>query len=1163
MYSGEYEFTVRAPVEQVDITYLAVVTTELEVMFDRMLDYVREQQGLMASDRVQMVIGSGDFYVWSQLMPFSRLDGSFFLGLIENALDSNESLVLDGVTCTIKYYKQQRPRGRKVLSSTAEEFVRKKTSICQIWSERICFWVGVAFGVCEHEDLDKFTKLRRYGKRGTNVQEAAGREMQQLCGMGETITYEEVPLVEAKIQCSIMIVDYEGMTIRYSSAKYDRVICLLLISEGEGHFHYVKKDYIGQLWSKSQFCRQCSKAYANDGHKCIKKCRACKASYCDGKDMTSWSMFTYECPECNCKFYDKKCFNYHLRKQLCAKFTKCMECNYLHTRDEEHVCGHRKCHNCGVQVSLDTPHECYHQRLKDTSLPKPSLKYMFYDYETYLDANNVHVTAAIVAMIAESEEVFKFFSTTEFVSFFLTERFKGYTLIAHNSGRYDFHFIKQEFIKRGVETSDVCNGNTIFYSKVKDYEIRFVDSYRLIPIPLRAFSKSFGLTETAKGYFPYRFLNEETRTYIGPVPGMEWFDFDCMKPGDRKDALKWYESMQGKEISIMDLCWSYCESDVLLLKEGCLAFREIFMEQTEGEVDPLQYITIASVCMTIYRRFHLPESTIGVIEGVSEDTYYHQDMFTMLQNLGRIDRNVQFKVCVNHGCVKCFHPYTKHPKTGILMKDLYYKCMEESKGATLMWEHEFVKEYKNEMTDESRVMFETNHINMRDAFSGGRTEPIQLYRKIKPGEKIRYYDYTSLYPSMQFGMVNGVTKYRYNIKKILNYPCGHPEVVKNVEPHDLHRYFGFVKCDVQPPTSLHIPVLPEKKNGKLMFDLTFKEAGTWCINEVLLAMRMGYKITKIYEVKHFNDIRNDLFRDYVSRFLRMKIIATGRIALCLETEEQVNEYCAMLFTDFGIVLDPKDLPDKKNPGLYLISKLCLNSLWGKFGQRDMFTNTVDVFSWNEFQKVIEQDDIDILGIILHGSKARTITYQKKKEFLSVPKYTNIAIAAFTTSHARCRLYEVLESIPEDDILYMDTDSVIFVEHDDIAPVITGNALGDLTDELDPGDYITEFVSIGPKSYGYRTYKGEEELKVKGITLSYKTKRKIDFDCLVEMTVNPLKKVKTQPLQFIINQDHTISTKQFKEDDGKIVRCTMNKRKVAFEEATEHCLPTHPFKKNKH
>lgn len=36
----------------------------------------------------------------------------------------------------------------------------------------------------------------------------------------------------------------------------------------------------------------------------------------------------------------------------------------------------------------------------------------------------------------------------------------------------------------------------------------------------------------------------------------------------------------------------------------------------------------------------------------------------------------------------------------------------------------------------------------------------------------------------------------------------------------------------------------------------------------------------------------------------------------------------------------------------------------------------------------------------------------------------------------------------------------------------GDYLGDLANELDTIDYITEFVSGGPKNYAYRTNKGK-------------------------------------------------------------------------------------------
>jgi hypothetical protein len=143
---------------------------------------------------------------------------------------------------------------------------------------------------------------------------------------------------------------------------------------------------------------------------------------------------------------------------------------------------------------------------------------------------------------------------------------------------------------------------------------------------------------------------------------------------------------------------------------------------------------------------------------------------------------------------------------------------------------------------------------------------------------------------------------------------------------------------------------------------------------------------------------------------------------------------------------------------------------------------------------------------------------------------------------------------------MDTDSVLCVEYGDNPILVTGEYLGDLTSELDPGDGIVEYVSTGPKSYAYRCASGKEEIKVKGVTLSHSTKRKLHFDVMVEMTKDPRTTILTQPLQFVIDQHHVIRTKKFKPDEGKLFRLTMNKRKIDWHsENREWELNTRPFK----
>ena len=88
--------------------------------------------------------------------------------------------------------------------------------------------------------------------------------------------------------------------------------------------------------------------------------------------------------------------------------------------------------------------------------------------------------------------------------------------------------------------------------------------------------------------------------------------------------------------------------------------------------------------------------------------------------------------------------------------------------------------------------------------------------------------------------------------------------------------------------------------------------------------------------------------------------------------------------------------------------------------------------------------------------------------------TNIFVAAFTTCHARLKLYEFLDVLQEQ-VLNYDTDSVVYKWRPDQPSIATCGFLGDMTDELD-GDVITEFVSGGAKNNGYTTREGKKVCK---------------------------------------------------------------------------------------
>ena len=124
------------------------------------------------------------------------------------------------------------------------------------------------------------------------------------------------------------------------------------------------------------------------------------------------------------------------------------------------------------------------------------------------------------------------------------------------------------------------------------------------------------------------------------------------------------------------------------------------------------------------------------------------------------------------------------------------------------------------------------------------------------------------------------------------YRIGHPVKIYNPKSYD-SKWFGFVQCKIKAPRGLHHPVLPVRlccgKSDKFFFTLcrtcaitqrqekcnhTNDEralSGTWCTNEIALALQKGYRILEIYEVWHFTGTTDTLFRGYVRDFMRIKM----------------------------------------------------------------------------------------------------------------------------------------------------------------------------------------------------------------------------------------------------------------------------------------------------
>lgn len=62
----------------------------------------------------------------------------------------------------------------------------------------------------------------------------------------------------------------------------------------------------------------------------------------------------------------------------------------------------------------------------------------------------------------------------------------------------------------------------------------------------------------------------------------------------------------------------------------------------------------------------------------------------------------------------------------------------------------------------------------------------------------------------------------------------------------------------------------------------------------------------------------------------------------------------------------------------------------------------------------------------------------------------------------------------------------------------GEALGNFSNELGTDDFITEFTSMGPKAYCYKTFAGKECVKLKGFNLNFENSQRINAETMKKL-----------------------------------------------------------------
>ena len=208
-------------------------------------------------------------------------------------------------------------------------------------------------------------------------------------------------------------------------------------------------------------------------------------------------------------------------------------------------------------------------------------------------------------------------------------------------------------------------------------------------------------------------------------------------------------------------------------------------------------------------------------------------------------------------------------------------------------------------------------------------------------------------------------------------PIGPPKILRNlpVDQMELDKP-GLHMVAVLPPRQEANPVLPLRtKKGRLVFalcagtmysrvhskailflecadreqqcfctcaDIDRTIVGAYTAIELRKAIENGYIITSLlpfnsvstskllfslacFESWIYSEGTNDLFKAMVNKFFALKSTASG-LPKHLQTENEKQAYVDLLNSKLGSNLSIQDF--KFNPGLRLISKISINSIWG-------------------------------------------------------------------------------------------------------------------------------------------------------------------------------------------------------------------------------------------
>ena len=130
-------------------------------------------------------------------------------------------------------------------------------------------------------------------------------------------------------------------------------------------------------------------------------------------------------------------------------------------------------------------------------------------------------------------------------------------------------------------------------------------------------------------------------------------------------------------------------------------------------------------------------------------------------------------------------------------------------------------------------------------------------------------------------------------------------------------------------------------------------------------------------------------------------------------------------------------------------------------------------------------------------------YEKLQQYIEGNKRTNIWLSAAVTAWARVILHQQMFHVGPENVLYCDTDSVVFLQ-DRNRPVseFTSRGLGNWANETEEGNEIEQFFGLAPKCYmKVETNHQEGHMKCKGVRMTLTNRARTTPEVLGKMLEN--------------------------------------------------------------